>query len=228
MGKNKETFMKLNGKLDKLHSFVASDPSYGEDVWCRYEVHPNSDKPWKAELLLKNINEMVHDEEDNFDYHVQGVDFSLYLYEASHKQFKLHEDGGFTRYKSSVLKEYTIGADTACIAIGANDMVNEIHDCKEDWQPYCSLRTLTDGQIGIVTEGRDNGNLSFILVNGFLDKDTGYTIENLKDYFIQQLDLKEVVIEKIGGLTQAIDKAKEKSEASPEKTDVTGLDDMEK
>lgn len=227
MSKNKETFMKLNGKLDKLHSFVASDPSYGEGVWCRYEAHPNSDKPWMAQLLIKNIDEMVHDDEFNDDYHIEGVDFTLYLFEAG-RGFKLYDDGCFTHYESTVVKEITIGADTACIAIGANDMVDEIHDCKDDWQPYCSLRTLTDGQIGYVKEGRDNGNLSFIYLNGFLDKDTGYTIENLKDYFIQQLDMKEVVIEKIGGLTQAIDKAIEKSEASPEKTDVTGLDDMEK
>ena len=228
MSKNKEAFMKLSGKIDKLHSFVASDPSYGEGVWCRYEVHPNSDKPWKAELLLKNIDEKVHDDEDNFDYDVQGVDFSLYLYEASNKQFKLHEDGGFTRYKSSVLKEYQIGADTACIAIGANDMADEIKGCKEEWQPACSLRTLTDGLIGVVTEGRDNGNLSFILLNGFLDKDTGYTIESLKDYFIHQLDMKEVVIEKDTSINKTIKVAKEKSEASPVKTDVEGLDDMEK
>ena len=219
--------MKLNGKIDKLHSFVATDPSYGSNVWCRYEVHPESNKPWKAQLLLRDIDEMVHDDDFNADYHIQGVDFILFLCDIDHK-FKLYDDGCFEHYKSTVLKEYTIGADTACIAIGANDMADEILDCKEVWQPPSALRTLTDGQIGVVTEGRDNGKLSFILLNGFVDKDTGYSIEDLKDYFIQQLDIKDIVIEKIGGLTQKIDDAKGKANTSSGKTDVTGLDDMEK
>ena len=219
--------MKLNGRIDNLHSFIATDPSYGSNVWCRYEVHPNSDKPWKAQLLLRDIDEMMHDDEFNADYHIQGVDFSLFLCDVDHK-FRLFEDGCFERYKSTVLKEYTIGADTACIAIGANDMVDEILDCKEMWHPPCALRTLTDGQIGVVTEGRDNGELSFILLNGFLDKDTGYSIENIKDYFINQLNIKDIVIEKETSINKTVKEAKEKAEASAEKAEATGLDDMEK
>ena len=53
-------------------------------------------------------------------------------------------------------------------------------------------------------------------------------IENLKDYFIQQLDLKEVVIEKDTSINKTIKAAKEKTEASPEKADDSALDDMEK
>ncbi len=226
--KNKENgLLKLHGRIDKLDSFVATDPSYGEDVWCRYEVHPKSDKPWKVELLIKDIDEMVHDDEFNADYHIQGVDFTLFLFDMGHK-FELNDDGSFLHYKSSVLKEYTIGADTACIAIGANNMVEEIHGCKEDWQPACALKTLTDGEIGIVTEGRDNGKLSFILLNGFLDKDTCYSIEDLKTYFIQQLDIKDVVIEKKNNINKTLSDAKEKAEVSAEKADITGLDDLEK
>ncbi len=219
--------MKLHGRIDKLQSFVVSDPSYGEDVWCRYEVHPNSDKPWNAQLLIKDIDEMMHDDEFNADYHIEGVDFTLFLCDVDHK-FKLYEDGCFEHYKSTVLKEYTIGADTACIAIGANDMVDEIKSCKEDWQPYCSLRTLTDGQIGIVTEGRDNGDLSFIYLNGFVDKDTGYSVEDIKNYLVQQLEIKDIVIEKESNINKTVKAAKEKSEASADKPDVSGLDDLEK
>ena len=219
--------MKFNGRIDNLRSFVATDPSYESKVWCRYEVHPESNKPWKAQVLLRDIDEMVHDDDFNADYHIQGVDFSLFLCDVDHK-FKLYDDGCFEHYKSTVLKEYTIGADTACIAIGANDMAEEILDCKDIWQPPCALRTLTDGQIGVVTEGRDNGELSFILLNGFVDKDTGYSIEVLKDYFIHQLDLKDIVMEKENSITEKVNDAKEKAEASTEKADVTGLDDMEK
>ena len=227
MKKQDTDFMKLHGKLDNLHSFVATDPSYGKDVWCRYETHPNSNKPWKAQLLLRSVDEIVHDEGDNFDYPVQGIEFSLFLCGMEHK-LKLYDDGCFDRYKSSTLKEYIVGADTACIAIGANDMVEEILSCKDDWQPYCALRTLTDGHIGTVTEGRNNGNLTFILLSGFIDKDTCYSIENLKDYFIHQLDMKEIVIEKDTSINKTIKAAKEKSDTSAEKTDATGLDDIEK
>lgn len=219
--------MIVKGKIDKLNSFVATDPSYGSDVWCRYEANPESNKPWDAQLLLKKVDEMVHDEEDNFDYHVEGVDFTLFLFESD-QHFQLFPDGRFTHYKSAVLKEFTIGADTACIAIGVNDMVDEIKGCKEDWQPACALRTLTDGEIGMVIEGSNKDKLSFIYLNGFLDKDTGYSIENLKDYFVQQLNMKEVVIEKEGNLDKTLDAAKDKAESSAEKTDIAGLDDIEK
>ena len=38
--------------------------------------------------------------------------------------------------------------------MGINEAADEIKDSIDDWQPECSLETLTDGEFGYVKEGK--------------------------------------------------------------------------
>ena len=62
---------------------------------------------------------------------------------------------------------------------------------RDDWQPECSLNTLTDGLFGTVKEGKLQDHTVFIWLSGYLDEDTGYSIEEIIDYLQYQLNITE-------------------------------------
>ena len=105
---------------------------------------------------------------------------------------ELRENGAI-RYLSGIeLKETEIGMDTACVAIGINEKADEIIELRDDWQPECSLNTLTDGLFGTVKEGKLQDHTVFIWLSGYLDEDTGYSIEEIIDYLQYQLNITEL------------------------------------
>ena len=91
------------------------------------------------------------------------------------------------------LEETEIGMDTACVALGINEKADEIIELRDEWQPECSLNTLTDGIFGTVKEGTAKGNHPvFIWISGYLDEDTGYSIEEIIDYLQYQFNITEL------------------------------------
>ena len=82
--------------------------------------------------------------------------------------------------------------DTACVALGINEKADEIIELRADWQPECSLNTLTDGLFGTVKEGKIQDHTVFIWLSGYLDEDTGYSIEEIVDYLQYQLNITEL------------------------------------
>ena len=82
--------------------------------------------------------------------------------------------------------------DTACVALGINEKADEIIELRADWQPECSLNTLTDGLFGTVKEGKIQDHTVFIWLSGYLDEDTGYSIEEIIDYLQYQLNITEL------------------------------------
>lgn len=184
--------MRYRGRIEKLNKIIISDPSYGEDVGCRYERSNLNEKEWKIEIA---INDFEHKYEDGIT--VKGIDFYI-LMSKDRERCILNDDGSFRYLSKNKINETEIGVDTACISIGINEFADKIKDSIEEWQPEFALSTLTDGLFGKVKEGITNDNINFIWFNGFLDEDTGYTKENILEYLTEQMQIKEIheVIEK--------------------------------
>lgn len=184
--------MRYRGRIEKLNKIIISDPSYGEDVGCRYERSNLNENEWKIEIA---INDFEHKYEDGIT--VKGIDFYI-LMSKDRERCILNDDGSFRYLSKNRINETEIGVDTACISIGINEFADKIKDSIEEWQPEFALSTLTDGLFGKVKEGITNDNINFIWFNGFLDEDTGYTKENILEYLNEQMQIKEIheVIEK--------------------------------
>ena len=184
--------MRYRGRIEKLNKIIISDPSYGEDVGCRYERSNLNENEWKIEIA---INDFEHKYEDGIT--VKGIDFYI-LMSKDRERCILNDDGSFRYLSKNKINETEIGVDTACISIGINEFADKIKDSIEEWQPEFALSTLTDGLFGKVKEGITNDNINFIWFNGFLDEDTGYTKENILEYLNEQMQIKEIheVIEK--------------------------------
>lgn len=181
--------MRYNGKINNLNHIVVSDPSYKKDVWCRYEIDDLKEKNWIVNLDINHKTEKVG------DFDVSNIEFCM-LIKKYNDVCNLTKEG--ISYLNNInLKEYKIGMDTACIALGINDNAKEIINSYEEWQPNCSIRTGTDGFFGEVKEGRDeNNNLCFLYISGFLDDDMGYETDYLKDYLVDQFEIKDLQQEK--------------------------------
>ena len=181
--------MRYNGKINNLNHIVVSDPSYKKDVWCRYEIDDLKEKNWIVNLDINHKTEKVEDFDTSY------IEFSLLIKKADNV-CNLAKDG-ITYLKKIKLKEYEIGMDTACIALGINDNAKEIINSHDEWQPSCSIRTGTDGFFGEVKEGKDsNNNLCFLYITGYLDDDMGYETDYLKDYLLDQFEIKDLQQEK--------------------------------
>lgn len=171
--------MRVKGLIKNLNHIVISDPTYENGVWCRYEKNGLNEKDWRVDLQINSVKTKYK------DYDICGTEFYLLL-QKDKRDCKIDEEGTI-RYLSDIeIKDYTIGMDTACIALGINDSAKEIIDSKEDWQPECAIRTGTDGTFGEVTEGIKDGNLCFLLVNGYFDEDfcnENYLFDYLKEHF---------------------------------------------
>ena len=207
--------MFYKGRIDEIKRVVVSDPSYGKDVWCRYECTKLAwGKPWNVQLA---VNEVVTPYED---FTCKGVGFGLLLVSGSVLQeaCRLEPDGSSFSYPSKLisLKETEIGMDTACVALGINSVADEISASKGSWQPPCALRTLTDGMFGVVYEGTNYGYTHLIYVDGYLDEDTGYSVEDIVRYLTAAFEIKDLqlVQEKQGLDAQIAEAGKQVEEPS--------------
>lgn len=182
--------MFYKGKIDEVRKVVVSDPSYGKDVDCRYEcTNPATGKPWSVQLA---VNEVITPYED---FTCKGVGFGLLLVSGSVPQgaCRLEADGSSFSYPKLIsLKETEIGMDTACVALGINSVADEISASAGAWQPPCALRTLTDGMFGTVYEGSCYGKTHLIYVDGYLDEDAGYSIEDIVRYLTSTFEIKDL------------------------------------
>lgn len=177
--------MRYKGKIRELNHIIISDPSYDESVTCRYEKDNLREKDWYVDIDIKPTIDKIE------DFTFRGTEFFLFLYKDK-KLCELKENGTISYLKGIKLNEIEIGMDTACVALGIDKKAKEIIDLRDDWQPECSLNTLTDGIFGTVKEGKAKDNVVFIWLSGYLDEDTGYSIEDIVDYLQYQLNITEL------------------------------------
>lgn len=113
--------MKYRGRIESINNIVVSDPSYGKNVWCRYERNSINDINWMVNLNIE------HTETKLDDYVIKGNEFSVLLHK-NEKDCSL-DDEGTLRYLNNIeIKDYTIGMDSACVALGINEKANKILD----------------------------------------------------------------------------------------------------
>lgn len=177
--------MRYKGKIKELDHIVISDPTYEEDVWCRYEKKDLNEENWLIDIDIKQVTEKYE------DFTTKGTEFFLFLYKDK-TWGELKENGTISYLKGINVEKTEIGMDTACVALGIDEKADEIIELQEEWQPECSLNTLTDGIFGTVREGKLNDDIVFICISGYLDEDTGYSIEDIIDYLQYQLNITEL------------------------------------
>ena len=177
--------MRYRGKIKELNHIIISDPSYDESVTCRYERTNLKKENWFVDIDIKPVIEQM----ENFT--IKGTEFFLFLCKDK-RLGELKENGTISYLKGINLEETEIGMDTACIALGTNDKAKEIIELRNDWQPECSLNTLTDGLFGVVKEGKIENDIVFIWLSGYLDEDTGYSIEDVIKYLQYQLNIEDL------------------------------------
>ena len=179
--------MEFKGKIKDLNHIVISDPTYNEDVWCRYEKNNLKEKDWLVNLDIYPVETKI----DKF--YVKSIDFTL-LIQKNEKDCSLDDNGKLKYLKNIKLEKYTIGIDSACVALGINENAKEIINSQEEWQPPCAIKTGADGDFGTVFEGTKNGKLCFLLVTGSIEEE--FINENeLFDYLTNQFKIKELVKE---------------------------------
>lgn len=179
--------MRYRGRIKELNHIVVSDPTYDKDVWCRYEKSNINEKNWGVDIDIHPVETPINDE-----ISIKGTEFYVFLYKDK-KICELREEGTIRYFKGIELKETDIGMDTACVALGVNDKAKEINDSQDDWKPEFALNTLTDGIFGTVKEGVTKGNQTmFIWISGYLDEDTGYTMDEIIEYLKEQLNIAEL------------------------------------
>lgn len=177
--------MKFGGKIKELNQIIISDPSYGEDVTCRYERKNINQKDM-------NVSIEIHDYSEKIDgIQINGVEFYILIHNPKEPGM-LKEDGSFSHYTSDKITEIDIGIDTSCIAFGINDFADNIRKVQNEWHPPCALDTLSDGLFGEVKEGMDGEKINFIFISGFLDEDTEYSIDDVLDYITTYLEVKDL------------------------------------
>ncbi len=195
--------MRFTGKCKPFDRIVVSDPFYGEDVWCRYERTGINGKGWDASGFVNVVSE----EDEGFP--INGKEFVVALCAPdSSGHITLKDDGSFAYFARCKLNNFTIGMDTACVGLGVNEQADDIKACKDEWQPDNCFRTLMDGEFGSVVEGSYNDEVKFIVISGYLDDDTGYSVEDIMNYLGSALNIE---FEKEFGIDSVLEDAKEKS-----------------
>lgn len=178
--------LRYNGKIKELNHIVISDPSYDKNVNCRYERNNLNLKDWIIDIDIQRVNTPVNEK-----INLEGTDIFILLHNPK-IHCELKNEGSFLYLAKNKILETDIGMDTACVALGINKYAKEINNSIEDWQPDCSLRTLSDGIFGSVKEGKIGKNINFIWISGYLDSDTGYSFEDIIDYLERQLNITEL------------------------------------
>ena len=177
--------MRYKGKIKELNQIIVSDPSYGEDTWGRYERTDMNKKNMDISIVIDNYSDEIQ------GIQVKGVEFHI-LISNPKRNYKLMEDGSFTHYAKNSIISTDIAVDTACVALGINEFTADIRGSREEWQPSLSLKTLADGIFGTVKEGKLNGRLDFIAISGYLDEDTGYSIDDVLNYISTHFEVTDL------------------------------------
>ena len=84
--------MKFKGKIDNINHIVISDPTYKEDVWCRYEKKDINEKDWIVNLDIYPTETKID------DYNIKGVEFLL-LIKKNEYDCNIDEDGNLSYLK---------------------------------------------------------------------------------------------------------------------------------
>lgn len=177
--------MRFGGKIKELNQIIVSDPSYGKDIYGRYERTNINGKDM-------NVDIEIHDYSEKIDgLQINGIEFYI-LVHSPKEPCMLKEDGSFTHYKSDKVTEIDIGIDTSCVAFGINGFADDIRAAQEEWHPPFALKTLSDGIFGVVKEGKENEKINFIFISGFLDEDTLYSIDDVIDYISTYMEVKDL------------------------------------
>lgn len=176
--------MKFSGKCVSIDRIVVSDPSYDENVWCRYENNDIKGKDW-------NVVGFINDVSENYEgISITGKEFTIALNSPSpFAKLTLKEDGSFAYWERVKLNKFTVGMDTACVGFGVNENADEIKARRDDYHPDNCLKTLTDGEFGEVFEGVYNGEVQFVVISGYLDEDAGYSKQDILDYIGSALNV---------------------------------------
>lgn len=176
--------MNYKGKIKNLNHIVISDPSYEEGVWCRYERKNLNERNWFVDIEVNDINEEYK------GFTIKGTEYRMLL-QSDRNNAKMLKDA-ISHSKKIKIEKTDIGVDTACVALGINEYAKEIINSKDEWQPDCSLKTLTDGIVGEVIEGKQDGKMSFLFITGSLCDDVEYTKEAILDYLVEQFQIEEL------------------------------------
>lgn len=177
--------MRIIGKIEKLNQIIVSDPSYEEDVTCRYEKTNINGIDWNVTIEINNVSEKID------GIQLNGLEFYILLNNPN-KHCKLLKDGNFSYEAGNKITEIDIGIDTACVAFGINDAAENIRKEIDIWQPDDALKTLSDGLFGYVKEGKKDGSINFIYISGYLTDDTDYSTQDILNYITTQLQVKEL------------------------------------
>lgn len=179
--------MEFTGKIKEINHIVISDPDYDKNVWCRYEKENLKEKNWSVYLDVYSVEEQIG------DLFEKGTEFIMLLQKYK-KDCKITDEGNLRSLSNIETKEYKIGMDSACVALGINDKADYIINSKNEWQPDCAINTGTDGVFGNVVEGTKDGSLRFLLITGYVNE-VYMNCNNLFDYLKNQFDIKELVKE---------------------------------
>jgi len=199
--------LKYKGIIKDFNQIVVSDPHYLQDVWCRYDKTFNDKSNWNLEMIIKEVDEMQEYKGHKFE--VQGLDFCIVIKRENIK-CDLLDIGKYVYKKGTQIKETEIGIDTAQVCMGVNEKAKEINDYAtkmkkyesfenvfSNYNPPFAIQTMSDGMLGHVQEGIRNGETDFICIIGFFDECADVnSIEELKDYFVEQLNIENLEIEK--------------------------------
>lgn len=198
---------KYKGKIEKLEKLILSDPHYKKDVWCRYQKDFKNACDWDVELYIDNKE--YEEKYKGQKYNIKGITFNVLLtnslYPRLRNLFNINNTEEYSYNKAVHVNHFDIGMDSAQVAIGANKQANIIEkysdndglDDYDDWRPSFTLKTLTDGLFGEVNEFEMNNLLLGINFTGWLDEDTGYSIDEVMEYLTKNLEIKELTKEKI-------------------------------
>lgn len=196
--------MRYEGKIKNFNKIVVSDPHYLQDVWCRYEKNFDKSEDWKVIFLIKEVDEI--EEYEGTKFNIKGLDFSI-LIKREKSISNLLDIGKYTHSKGMKMNNTEIGIDTAQVCMGVNEKATEINEFAKrindnknidslfsEYNPPFAIQTLSDGKLGTVTEGTTKkGETDFILITGFFDE-CAYvnTVDELKDYLVQQLKIENL------------------------------------
>ena len=179
--------MRFKGEIKKINRIIVSDPSYGKEVKCRYEKDNLNLKNWKVDLQIypikyKNVLEF------------SAITYILLLTE-NNDLCKVDDEGGISYNNDIKIKNYEIGVDTSCLALGVNDKVEDILKSKDIWHPKNAIETGGDGTYCTVTEGKKNNDIKFLLITGYSD-DSITNNNQLLEYLTNQFEIENMVIQK--------------------------------
>ena len=160
----KQTFkFKPNYKTTNLQNgIIVSDPMYDDSVWCRFK-YPKSMNKWFCDVKADTIKEKF------MEYEFENTNVTVFiarspeLFESIKISSEKDEENQYLTYNfpsNFVTKDYTIGVDSASLAITSNDWFNEMADA-------VAIDTMSDGYYGGVTTFKEKGRsvLSAIFIH---------------------------------------------------------------